>query len=481
MSTQAVSGVAATPGRGWALALTAIVGAEFMLQLDGTIVNVALPSLQSDLGLPVTAASWVPNGFLLAFGGLLLLAGRLGDVLGHRRVFLGGIALVVVASLIAGLAPNLELLLLGRVLQGAGAALAGPTGLALIPLISPSDRLQRSFGLYSTVTGLGASAGMVLGGVLTWAGDWRWSLLVNVPVGLLIIAVAVRALGLTDATDAPGATAGRRPLGLASSLLVSAAILAAVYGLVNAAEDGWGDPVTLIALAAAVVLAAALAVVDGRAADPLLPGEIFAERSRAGAALNLLLLASVLTGFLIYLVQYLQAVLDLDALGSGLAILPFGLALLVSTQLLTRFVSGVDLKVRAVAGLVPVLAGVLWLTRLDGGSGYASGVLGPLVLMGLGVGIAIIPLNMIILTTVPARYAGVTAGVLQTALTIGGSLGLAVLLLPFTSGTGDPAETTSTVFTWSSGIIAATIVIGLLFWFGPGARRAEPRPEPQEQ
>lgn len=474
MSTEAVSGVTTAPGRGWALALTAIVGAEFMLQLDGTIVNVALPSLQSDLGLPVTAASWVPNGFLLAFGGLLLLAGRLGDVLGHRKVFLGGIALVVVASLIAGLAQNLETLLAGRVLQGAGAALAGPTGLALIPIVSPKDRLQRSFGLYSTVTGLGASVGMVLGGVLTWAGDWRWSLLVNVPVGLLIIAVALRALGLSDG---PATPEERRPLGLAGTLLVSAAILAAVYGLVNAAEDGWSDPITLGSLAAAAVLAAALAVVDGRAADPLLPKEIFASRDRAGAALNLLLLASVLTGFLIYLVQYLQAVLDLDALRSGLAILPFGLALLVSTQLLTQLVSGIDLKVRAVAGLVPVLAGVLWLTLLDAGSGYVSGVLGPIILIGLGVGVAIIPLNMIILTTVPARYAGVTAGVLQTALTVGGSLGLAVLLIPFTSGSGDPAETAASVFAWSSGAITLTIVIGLAFWFGPGARRT---PQPQE-
>lgn len=469
MSTQAVSGTAAPPGRGWALALASIVGAEFMLQLDGTVVNVALPSLQSDLGLPVTAASWVPNGFLLAFGGLLLLAGRLGDVLGHRRVFLGGIGLVVVASLIAGLAQNLETLILGRVLQGAGAALAGPTGLALIPVISPQDRLQRSFGLYSTVTGLGASAGMVLGGVLTWAGDWRWSLLVNVPVGLLIIAVALRALGLADA-----AAGERRPLGLPSALLVSASVLAAVYGLVHAAEEGWGDPLTLGPLAAALVLAAALALTDRRSADPLLPGEVFAGRDRAGAVINLLLLASVLTGFLIYLVQYLQSVLELDALRSGLAILPFGLALLASTQLLTRFVAGIDLKVRAVAGLVPVLAGVLWLSRLDGGSGYAAGVLGPIVLMGLGVGIAIIPLNMIVLTTVPARYSGVTAGVLQTALTIGGSLGLAVLLIPFTSGSGDPAETAGTVFAWSAGIIALAVAVGLAFWFGPGARRTPP-------
>lgn len=158
MSTDSVSdGVPArdAPARPWALTLTAIVGAEFMLQLDGTIVNVALPTLQSDLGLSITGGSWVPNGFLLAFGGLLLLAGRLGDVLGHRRVFLAGIGLVVVASLLAGLAPNLEVMLLGRVLQGAGAAIAGPTGLALLAIVFEGERRQRAFGLYSTVAGLG--------------------------------------------------------------------------------------------------------------------------------------------------------------------------------------------------------------------------------------------------------------------------------------------------------------------------------------
>ncbi len=467
MSTETVSGVRAVPGRGWALALTAIVGAEFMLQLDGTIVNVALPSLQSGLGLKVASASWVPNGFLLAFGGLLLLAGRLGDVLGHRKVFLGGITLIVAASLVAGLAPNLEVLIAGRVLQGAGAAIAGPTGLALIPAISPGDRIQRAFGLYSTVTGLGASAGMVLGGFLTWAGDWRWSLLVNVPVGLAILAIASYALGTAD--DQPRG----RSLGLPSAALVSGAIVAAVYGLVGAAEHGWGDTVTIGALGIAVVLLALLFAVDARSADPLLPVRIFAGRDRAGATIVLLLLAAVLTGFLIYLVQYLQAVLHLGALRSGLAILPFGLALLVATQLLTKRIADIGLKTRAVGGLVPVLAAIGWLTGLDGGSGYWTGVFGPIVLLGLGVGIAIIPINMIIMTTAPAEYAGVTAAVLQTCLTIGGSLGLAVFLIPYTSGSGRPADTIGDTFAWSAAAIALAIVVSVAFWFGPGTRGSE--------
>ncbi|AEN08511.1 MULTISPECIES: MFS transporter [unclassified Streptomyces] len=469
MTTDTVSdGVPApqAPSRPWALALTAIVGAEFMLQLDGTIVNVALPTLQDDLGVSATSGSWVPNAFLLAFGGLLLFAGRLGDVLGHRKVFLGGIGLVVIASLVAGLAPDLEVLLVGRVLQGAGAAIAGPTGLALLAVVFDGERRRRAFGLYSTVTGLGASAGMVLGGVLTWAGDWRWSLLVNVPVGLVVILIGLRVLGLKDDSTQT------RSLGLPSALLVTLAVTAGVYGLVHAAEKGWGDGTTLGALAASVVLWAVLLVVDRRTAEPLLPGKIFTDRTRAGAFLDLLLLAAVLTSFLIYLVQYLQNVLGFNALGSGLAILPFGVALLLTTQVLTRFVAAVDLKIRAVGGLVVVLAGVGWLTLLDGDSSYASGVLPQIVLIGIGVGVAIIPFNMVILTTAPPEHAGVTAGILQTALTIGGSVGLAVLLVPFTDGAG-AADTISQVFVWASLITALAILTALVFFFGPGARKKE--------
>ncbi|MFF4128192.1 MFS transporter [Microbispora rosea] len=462
---------AGSPGEGrdraWALALAAIVGAEFMLQLDGTIVNVALPALQSDLGLSVTGGSWVPNGFLLAFGGLLLFAGRLGDALGHRRVFLAGVGLIVVASLVAGLAPNVQALLAGRVLQGAGAAVAGPTGLALLAIVFRGERRQRAFGLYSTVTGLGASAGMVLGGVLTWAGDWRWSLLVNVPIGLAVIALAIRALTARELTVRDEATRSRA-LGLPSALLSAAAVTAAVYGLVRAAEKGWGDPWTAAALGAAVVLAGVLLLVDRRAAEPLLPLAVLAGRERAGAFAGLVLLAAVLTGFLIYLVQYLQGVLHFGALRSGLAILPFGLALLVSTQVLTARIAAVGLKTRALLGLSVVLAGTAWLTRLDGGGAYAAGVLPALVVMGLGVGVAIIPLNMIVLTTAPAEYAGVAAGLLQTALTIGGSLGLAAMLIPL--GADGLAEGISPVFAWACGALVAALLVMAASWYRLAAR-----------
>jgi EmrB/QacA subfamily drug resistance transporter len=450
----------------WGLALAAIVGAEFLLQLDGTIVNVALPSLRADLGVDVAAASWVLNAFFVAFGGLLLLAGRLGDVLGHRKVFLAGIGLVTVASLIAGLAPTFEVLVAGRVLQGAGAAIAGPTGLALLAILFQGERQAKAFGLYSTVTGLGAAAGMILGGLLTAAGDWRWSLLVNVPIGVLIIALALRAVGARD--DATRT----RSLGTPSAALVTLALTSGVFGLVRAAEHGWLHTWTLVPLAVAVVLIGVLVLVDGRAAEPLLPRRIFASRARIGGFVNLLLLASVLTGFLFYASLYLAGPLGLDPLRTGLAILPFGLALLVTTQFLTKYVAGLRLEVRAIVGLVLVIAGFAWLSRLDGDSTYAAGVLPAIIVLGVGVGLAIIPFNMIVLSTSDPADTGVTAGILQSSLTIGGSIGLAVLLLPFSAGTGGIGDTISSVFAWSTAIAVLGVLVSLVFWFGPGTRKA---------
>ncbi|MFF4969752.1 MFS transporter [Streptomyces sp. NPDC001037] len=477
MSTDTSSGAgpvaqspAHAPPAAWGLVLLALVGAEFMLQLDGTIVNVALPGLQADLGLNVTSASWVLNGFFLAFGGLLLLAGRLGDVLGHRRVFLAGVALVGLASLLAGLAPNVAVLLTGRVLQGAGAAIAGPTGLALLTIEFEGERLQKAFGLYSTVTGLGAASGMILGGVLTWAGDWRWTLLVNVPVALAIVLIGARVLTRTPAP------ATRRSLGVASAILVTGALVALVHGLVRASEHGWGDTLTLASLAAAVVLVAALLAVDSRASEPLLPLRVFAHRERVGGFLGLILLAAVLTAFLFYVVQYLDAVLGLGPLQRGLAILPFGLGMLLTTQVLTKYLSGIGVKARGVIGLVVVVAAVLWLTRLDGASSYAADVLPPIVVLGVGVGLAIVPINMTILATSRPEDTGITAGILQTALTVGGTIGLAVLLIPFTSGSGEPAETISSLFWWATGLAAAAALVVAGFWFTGGGTSAAGQP-----
>lgn len=458
------------PDRTWGMLLATIVGAELTLQLDGTIVNVSLPSIQTALGLSVQGASWVPNGFLLAFGALLLFSGRLGDVIGPRRMFVAGIGLVVVGSAVAGLAPSAAVLIAGRVVQGLGAALAGPAGLSLLTVVFTGDRQARAFGLYSTVSGFGAAGGMVLGGLLTELGGWRWSLLVNVPVGLALLAVALRSLRLRDDVIRG------RSLALPSAALATTALLALVYGLVSAAERGWGSPTTVGVLVAAVVLAAVLLVADRRAPEPLLPGRVFADRRRVASFLGLLLLASVLTGFLIYLVQYLQFALGLDPLRAGLAILPFGLAVLLATRPVGP-VGSLRLETRGVIGFVGVLAGVVWLSALEPGSSYLGGVLGPIIVLGLGVGLAIVPLTMTILTTSHPEDTGVTAGLVQVSLTAGGATGVALLLVPYTSGTGDPATTIGTLFVWCSIIILAALVIVAAGWWLPRRRMPGRRSE----
>ena len=468
-SVDAKAATASTEGEGkgagaWRVLLVAIVGAEFMLQVDGTIVNVALPTLREDLGLDVAAAAWVVNGFLVAFGGLLLLAGRLADVFGHRRLFLAGVALVGVASLIAGLAPGFGVLLAGRVLQGAGAALAGPAGLALLTTSFEGVRRERAFGLYSTVTGLGAAFGMVLGGVLTWAGDWRWSLLVNVPFAAAIVVVGARVL--PPVTEPPV----RRPAGAGGALLATAALVALVYGPVRASSAGWSDAWTVAVLAGAAIMVAVFAVVDRRAAQPLLPGRVFGER-RLGGFVALVLTAAVLTGFLFYVTQYLDAVFAMSPLRTGFAILPFGLALSAAVRLSGPVVGRLAPRGRAVLGLGIVLLAMLWLTRLGSGSRYATDVLPPIALLGVGVGVALVPINMMILTTADPADAGVTAGLLQVALTVGGALGVAVLLLPATAGGRGLGENISTLFAWNTAIVGVALASTLAFWFGPGTRR----------
>jgi EmrB/QacA subfamily drug resistance transporter len=446
------------------LVLLAVVSAEFLLQLDGTIMNVALPQIQARFEVGITTGSWVLNGYYLAFGGLLLLAGRLGDVLGHRKVFLAGIGLVSVASLVAGLAPNVEILLVGRVLQGAGAALAGPTGLALLTILFDGERRQHAFGIYSTVTGLGSAAGMVLGGLLTSAGNWRWSILVNVPFGLIIILISLRVLGLRHETRT------ERVLGLPSVLLVTAALTGTVYGLVHAADAGWSDVWTIVPLAAAVVLFGVLAAVDRRAAEPLLPGRVFANRIRVGGFVSVLLLAGVLGSFLFFLAQYLHAGQHFSPMQTGIALLPFAAALLISAQFVNKAIANVSLKARGIAGLVLIVVGMIWLSRIDEATNYFSGVLPQLLVIGVGVGVSIVPFNILVLSSAAPEDTGITAGIMQTSITVGGLIGLGVLLIPVTAATGSPTAPFSTGFAWCAGTEALGVLVAVLFWYGPGSR-----------
>ncbi|MCM3884363.1 MFS transporter [Frankia sp. R82] len=448
---------------GLGLVLVAIVGAEFVLQLDGTIMAVALPDVQNALGLSTGSLSWVVNGFLLAFGGLLLFGGRLGDVLGYRSTFLAGLTLLFGGSLLAGLATDFGVLLAGRVVQGCGAALAGPAGLALLATSFTGARQQRAFATYSTVTGLAASAGMILGGVLTDLTSWRATLLINAPISLLVGLLALRVLPVVPR---PGQ---RRPLDLPGAVLSVVGMTALVFGFVRAADAGWGDLGALVGLAGGAAVLAGFVLRESQAASPLLPLRVLTHRNRAGAFVTLLLMAFTLTSFLFFLTQFLQRVLDLTPLVTGLAFLPFGVALLITARFVPQLLTRVNPRALAIIGFVVMGLAMLWLTRLDSASGYATDILAPIILLGASAGAAVVPLNLIVLGETAPEEIGITSAVLQSALSVGGSLGLAVLLTLFTRG-DDVAEGVTYAFRGGVGIAAAAAVIGILVWYIPLGR-----------
>ncbi|MFD7092392.1 MFS transporter [Streptomyces sp. NPDC059896] len=403
------------------VALALIVSCEFMLQLDTTIMNVALPTIQTSLDFGRAGLSWVINAFLLAFGGLLLLGGRAGDILGHRRIFLAGTALFTLASALGGLAPTDETLIASRALQGVGAALAAPTGIALLTTgFREGAERNRAFAIYSTIAGSGLALGLVLGGILTSGLSWRWVLFINVPFGALVILLAPRFIDETPRQQ------GR--FDIAGALTSTAGMTALVYGFIRVSEDHWSDPVALAAFAIGVILMIAFVAIERNANQPIMPLRLFTRRGRAGGYINLLFIAATLTSMWFFLVQFLQGVLGYEPLLTGLAFLPMAIAVFASSRLVPKILPKSGTKPVAVAGIALVAAATSWLTQLTPTSGYAGNVLGPLVLFGLGAGFALVSHNLIVMSEAAPEESGAASGVLQAMLTVGGSLGLAILV-----------------------------------------------------
>lgn len=403
------------------IALALIVSCEFMLQLDTTIMNVALPTVQDDLGFGQAELSWVINAFLLAFGGLLLLGGRAGDILGHRRIFVAGTVVFTLASALGGLAPTAETLVAARALQGVGAALAAPTGIALLATnFAEGKARNRAFAIFSTVAGSGLALGLVLGGILTTGLSWRWVLFINIPFGALVVALAPRFIQET----------GRHPgrFDIAGALTSTVGMTALVYGFIRVSEGSWDDRLALASFALGVVLMAAFLAIEKRAEQPIMPLRLFTRRARAGAYVNLLLIAATLTSMWFFLVQFLQGVLQYSPLVTGLAFLPMAVAVFASSQCVPRILPRFGTKPVAVSGIVLVGVATVWLTRLSLDSAYLTDVLGPLLLFGLGAGLALVSHNLIAMSEAAPEESGAASGVLQAMLTVGGSLGLALLV-----------------------------------------------------
>jgi EmrB/QacA subfamily drug resistance transporter len=395
-----------------------------MVILDMTVVNIALPHIAAGLRFSPASLSWVMNGYTLAFGGLLLLGGRAGDILGRRRVFVAGIALFTLASLAGGLATSAPWLLAARAAQGAGGALASPAVLALIVSAYPDGRARtRALGIYTAVVTGGGSLGLVLGGVITEWLSWRWVLFVNVPIGLAVLLAAP--LFVAETPGRPGR------FDLAGAITSTAGMASLVYAFIRAAADGWADRGTIAAVAAAVVLLGLFVVNEARARQPVTPLRLFADVSRSGSFAARLLLVAGMFGMFFFLTQFVQEVLGFSPLRAGLAFLPMTVTLFAVSRLAPALASRFPAKPLMVAGLLPVIAAMAWLSRVSPQTGYAAGVLGPMLLLGAGLGVAFVPLTSASLAGVAPEDSGAASSMVNVMQQVGGSLGLAALVTVF--------------------------------------------------
>jgi EmrB/QacA subfamily drug resistance transporter len=406
----------------WAALIVLCVG-MLMIILDSTIVNVALPSIQGELGFSTPSLAWVVNAYLIAFGGLLLLAGRLGDLVGRRRVFLSGLALFTTASLLCGLAQSQEMLIGARFVQGVGGALTSAVILGMIVTMFPEPAEQgKAIGVFSFVASAGASIGLLAGGVLTQAISWHWIFFVNIPIG---VATALFALRLV--ADDPGIGL-RRGADVLGAVLVTGALMLGVYTILEAGGHGWGSAHTLGFGAAAIALLLAFVAREARALTPLIPLHVFRSHNLSGASAVQGLMVAGLFGMFFLGVLYLQRVLGYDAVETGLAFLPVSgligaLSLGFSARLNLRFGAQATL----VPGLVLVLAALLWFARVPVDGSYLVDVLPVMVLLGTGAGLAFPSLTTLAMSGATPDESGLASGVVNTSLQVGGAFGLALL------------------------------------------------------
>lgn len=407
--------------RWWALMVLCL--GVLMIVLDTTIVNVALPSIREDLHFTETSLVWVVNAYMLTFGGFLLLGGRLGDLLGHRRMFLAGLVLFTVASLACGLARGQGLLIAARAAQGLGGAVVSAVSLSLIMnLFTEAGERARAMGVYGFVCAGGGSLGVLLGGLLTSTLSWHWIFLVNIPIGVAVYALCLRLL------PAARGTAGGGKLDVAGALTVTASLMLAVYAVVNGNEAGWTSAQSLGLLGAAALLMALFLAIEARVAEPLMPLALFRLRNVATANVVGVLWAAAMFAWFFVSALYMQLVLGYDAMQVGLAFLPANLimaafSLGLSAKLVMRF----GIRGPLATGLLMAALGLALFARAPVDGGFTADVLPGMLLLGLGAGIAFNPMLLAAMSDVEPSQSGLASGVVNTAFMMGGALGLAVL------------------------------------------------------
>jgi EmrB/QacA subfamily drug resistance transporter len=408
--------------RRW-LALFLLCGGDLMIVLDTTIVNVALPSIRADLGFSETSLAWVVNAYLLTFGGFLLLGGRLGDLFGHRRLFVCGIALFTAASLACGLATSQEVLLTARAVQGLGGAVVSAVALSLIMTMftEPADR-AKAMGVFGFVAAGGGSIGVLLGGLLTDTLSWHWVFLVNIPVGIAVLALCPLLVPAGRGEAAPGR------LDVAGAVTVTASLMLAVYAIVNGNDAGWTSARTLGLLGAAAALLGLFVLIESRVAAPLVPLGLFRRRNVAVSNVVGVLWAAAMFAWFFLSALYMQLVLGYSPMQVGLAFLPANVIMAVfSLGLSARIVMRYGIRASIGAGLLVSAVGLALLARAPADGDFTIHVLPSMVLLGFGAGTALNPVLLAAMSDVEPKDAGLASGVVNTSFMMGGALGLAVL------------------------------------------------------
>ena len=449
-----------------------VLVAQLMLVLDATVVNVALPHIATDLGFTPAGLSWVLNAYTLAFGGLLLLGGRLGDVLGRLRTFEIGLALFTVASLLGGLATSPAWLIAARTLQGVGAAFAAPGVLALVTTSAPDEAARnRGLALFTAVSSAGASIGLLLGGVLTDLVSWHWTLFVNVPIGAVVLVLARRFV-----SETPRVRGRFDVVGAVTATLGSVAV---VHGFISAPDNGWTSPLTVGSFVVGVLLLVTFVRTESRVASPLLPLGLVRNRSRAGALALMALVVGAQFSTFFLVTQYLQVVLGFSPIATGAAFLPLSLAIFATSRVSARLVARVGPRALILVGTLGLTASFVWLSSMSESSTYAAHLLGALVLNGVSAALVFMPVTVVVLGGVDRSQAGTVSGLLQTSQQLGGAVGLAAIVSVYASQAVpgrfvpgvEPAFLTSATFTLVALLVAAFVL----------RARREPTPEPTRE
>jgi EmrB/QacA subfamily drug resistance transporter len=471
------SGATAEPDpRRW-ITLSVIAIAQLMVVLDATIVNIALPRAKEDLGITTADQQWVVTAYTLAFGGLLLLGGRIADYWGRKRTFLVGAVGFAVASALGGFAQNGPMLFGARALQGAFGALLAPASLALLTVLFTEARERaKAFAVYGAIAGGGSAVGLLLGGVLTEYANWRWCLLVNIPIAVLALALAIplvaesRAHGDTT-YDVPGA------------VVITLGLTSLVYGFTKAAQDGWGAFATIAFIVAGVLLIGVFVLIEQRTKNPLLPLRIVLDRNRGGAYLTSMLVGAGLFGAFLFLTLYLQFVLGYTPLKAGFASLPVTVGVLISATLASNLMPRVGAKPLMIVGPILAAVGMFTLRFIGLDTSYWSHLLPAQILLGLGLGFTFVPLSSLALVGVPEHDAGAASAALTATQQVGASLGTALLNTISTSAitayiashlvsNQPPSQRVqleaqvhgySSAFTWAAGLILVAAVITAIF------------------